>query len=137
RSNGNIDLPIGPGKLLMGNSSGVLARIVENWRMGGLYTLSSGLWSSISAQSMLYANGVPDVANAALLQEMLDSAGVKWGVKGSTAFLEGDYFDRTKWVKVADPQCGNVTPLQNLNGLQTGTTARCNLQAIAKIVPAG
>jgi len=137
RSNGNVDLPFGPGKLFLRNSSGVIARIAENWRLGGIYTISSGAWSSISAQSMLYANGVPDVTNADLLKELLDSAGVKWGVKGSSAFLEGDYFDRTTWQKVPDPQCGLVTPLQNLNGLQTGTTPRCNLQAIAKIVPAG
>src|SRR5262249_51374061 len=39
--------------------------------------------------------------------------------------------------KTSDPQCAGVTPLQNLNGLQSGTVARCTLQALAKVVPAG
>ncbi len=42
RSNGNIDLPIGPGKFLLGNSHGVLAHVIEGWRFGSIYTLSSG-----------------------------------------------------------------------------------------------
>jgi hypothetical protein len=137
RSNANIDLPFGPGKLIAGNSGGVLARVIEGWRVGTIFTVSSGAWTSITAQSMLYANGVPDVANPALLQEMLDESGVKWGVTAANGSLEGDYFDRTKWVKVADPQCWAVTPLQNLNGLNPGTAPRCTLQAIAKIVPDG
>jgi hypothetical protein len=138
RANGNIELPIGPGKLFLANSHGVFARAIEGWRVGGIYTISSGSWNSITAQSMLYANGVPDVVDPALLKELLDSAGVKWGVKSSaTGNLEGDFFDRNTWVKVQDPQCFSVTPLQNLNGLQTGTSPRCNLQAIAKLLPDG
>jgi hypothetical protein len=134
RTNGTIELPIGPGKLLLGNSHGVLARVFEGWKFGGIYTLSSGSWSNITAQNMLYGNGVPDVVDPALLQELLGEAGVKWGVKSATGVVEGDFFDRTKYVKVSDPQCGNVTALQNLNG---GAVPRCTLQAIAKIVPAG
>src|SRR5438045_3237922 len=83
---------------------------------------------------MLYASGVPDVVDSALFQEMMSGAGVKWGVKSATGVVEGDFFDRTKYVKVSDPQCGNVTALQNLNG---GAVARCTLQAVAKVVPAG
>ncbi len=142
RANGNIELPIGPGKLLFRNSHGVFARAIEGWRLGGIYTISSGAWTSITAQSMLYFNGVPDIANAGLLKEMLDNAGVKWGVPGNTSnLLEGDFFDRTKWVKVADPQCAGVTSLQTLSGTSatvngiTTFTPRCTLQAIAKIVP--
>jgi hypothetical protein len=137
RSNGNIELPIGPGKLLLGKSSGLLSRAIEGWRLGGIYTISSGQWASITAQSMLYANGVPDVADPTLLKELLSDTGVKWGVKSAAGVVEGDFFDRTKWEKVEDPQCFNVTSAQNLNGLATGTTPRCNLQAIARIVPAG
>jgi hypothetical protein len=135
RTNGNVELPIGPGKLLLGKSHGVLARAIEGWRFGSIYTLSSGPWASITAQSMLYGNGVPDVADPALLKELLGNAGVKWGVRSpSGTTIEGDFFDRTKWVKVADPQCANVTALQNLNG---GAVPRCTLQAVARVVPAG
>jgi hypothetical protein len=137
RTNGNIELPFGPGKLLFGNSNGILARAIEGWRFGSIYTLSSGPWTSITANNGLYANGVPDVSNPALLKELLDSAGTKWGVVSAAGQVEGDYFDRSKWIKVTDPQCLNVTSAQNLNGLATGTSPRCTLQAIAKIVPDG
>ena len=136
RTNGIIELPVGPGKLLLGNSHGPLARAIEGWWLGGIYTISSGAWSSITAQNQLYANGVPDVADPALLKELLNNAGVKWGVKSLTSGNpEGDFFDRTKWMKVSDPQCAGVTSLQNLNA--TGGIATCTLQAIARIVPDG
>jgi len=135
RTNGNIELPIGPGKLLLGNSHGPLARAFEGWRFGGIYTLSSGNWNSITAQNELYGNGVPDVTNAALLKELLADRGTKWGVKSAAGVVEGDYFDRTKFVKVPDPQCAAVTSLQGLN--VPGPFARCNLQALARVVPAG
>ena len=99
------------------------------------FTLSSGAWTSITTNNSLYANGVPDVVNSDLVEELLGEAGVRWGTPASNnALLEGRYFDPDKWVKTADPQCGTVTALQNLNG---GATARCTLQALAKIVPAG
>ena len=136
RTNGNIDLPIGPGRPLLGNSTGFLARAVEDWRFGFIYTLSSGPWVNITAANMQYANGVPDIANADLLKELLAGAGTYWGAPAGL-FTEGRYFDPAKWTKVPDPQCATVTPLQNLNGLQTGASNRCVLQAVAKIVPAG
>jgi hypothetical protein len=136
RTNGNIELPIGPGKLLLGSSHGVFARAIEGWRLGGIYTLSSGAWSSITAQNELYANGVPDVADPALLKELLNNAGTKWGVRSpSGTTIEGDFFDRTKWVKVSDPQCAGVTSAQSLNA--TNGIATCTLQAVARIVPDG
>jgi hypothetical protein len=69
RTNGIVELPVGPGKLLLGNSKGVVARAFEGWRWGNIYTLSSGAWSSITGQNMLYANGVPDVGDPALLKD--------------------------------------------------------------------
>jgi hypothetical protein len=136
RTNGIVELPIGPGKLLLRNSHGALARAFEGWQWGNIYTLSSGAWSSITAQNMLYANGVPDVGDPALLKELLNNADVKWGVTNPAGTqLEGDFFDRTKWIKVQDPQCANVTSLQSLNS--TGGIATCTLQAVARIVPSG
>src|SRR5262249_8391893 len=79
RTNGNIELPIGPNRLLFGGSSGIVARAIEGWRFGFIYTVSSGVPTSIQAQNMLYANGVPDVVNADLLKELLNDAGVSWG----------------------------------------------------------
>jgi len=133
RTNGNIDLPFGPGKVLFGGTSGVLARAIEGWRFGFIYTLSSGPYVNIGAASMLYANGVPDVVNADLLKELLSDAGVRWGIPTSatSGLTEGRYFDPDKWVKVTDPQCAAVSPQITVGNI------RCNLQAVAKVVPAG
>jgi hypothetical protein len=130
RTNGNIDLPIGPSRLLFGGSSGILARAIEGWRFGFIYTVSSGVPTSITAQNMLYANGVPDVVNADLLKELLNDAGVRWGAPAGL-FTEGRYFDPTIWTKVQDPQCAGVSPQITVGSV------RCLLQAVAKIVPAG
>jgi len=137
RSNGTIELPFGPNKLLLGNTSGWLARAIERWQLGLILNLTTGAPTSITATSMLYANGVPDVVYPVDFNKI---KGVNWGTRNGN-FLEGRYFDNNDlFVKVDDPQCLNVTPNQNLNGLTplTGTPSlRCNLDALAMAVPAG
>src|SRR4030095_8559991 len=59
---GTFALPIGPQKMLFGSSSGLAARLLENWEASWIVNLSSGPPLNISAQSMLYGNGVADVA---------------------------------------------------------------------------
>jgi hypothetical protein len=130
RVNGNVELPFGPGRLLLGNSSGFLARAVEGWRIGLIYNLSTGNWMSFTAQNMQYGNGVPDVVNADLYTELIGDAGVKWGIPISNNWTEGAYFDPAKWIKVRDPLCGSVS-----SQITQGAVV-CNLQAVAKIVPA-
>lgn len=137
RTNGIFELPIGPNKLLLGNSAGWLARAVERWQLGVLYNLSSGAPTSITASSMLYGNGLPDIVYPV---DFNDLKGVRWGVKAGN-FLEGRYFDNNDlFVKVDDPQCNAVTNLQNLSGLAPATgspSLRCTLDALAMAVPAG
>ena len=137
RTNGVIDLPFGPNKLIAGNSSGWVARAIEGWQLGLIYNLNSGAPSTITAANMLYGNGVPDIVYDV---DFNDLKGVQWGTK-SGAFLEGRYFDNNdKFLKIADPQCSAVTNNQNLSGLVPATgapTLRCTLQALAMAVPAG
>src|SRR6185436_6885762 len=64
RSNGSFALPIGPGQLLLRNSSGVLARAIEGWQLGWIVNMNTGQPLSIAAQNMLYNNGTPDVVGA-------------------------------------------------------------------------
>jgi hypothetical protein len=130
RAHGNVELPFGPGRPLLGNSSGVLARAMEGWRVGFVYNLSTGNWMNFGAQSTQYANGVPDVVNADLYRELIADAGVHWDIPTSNNFTEGSYFDPASWTKTADPQCGAVSPSI------TQGSVRCLLQAVAKIVPA-
>jgi hypothetical protein len=62
RTNGVIELPIGPNKLLFANSSGWLARVTERWQAGVILNLSSGTPTSITALGGLtYGTTVPDV----------------------------------------------------------------------------
>ena len=119
RANGSFALPIGPGKLLFGKSSGVFARALEGWQMGWVADVSSGNPLSIAAQSMLYANGVPDIVGPFELK----SAGVRWGtVTTSTGQTNGSYFDLTKYKIVRDPQCA---------ALSSALAPLCTLQAVA------
>jgi hypothetical protein len=117
RTNGSFELPLGPNKLFFTNSSGILARIAENWKAGWIVNLISGAPSSITAQSMLYAGGTPDVVGP------LDTkyASVTWGT-GSSA-TSANYFAPGAFQYVKDPQCAAVTTAQNL-------ASSCNLQAV-------
>jgi hypothetical protein len=113
RSNGTFALPIGPNKLLLGNSSGVLARAIEGWTMSWILNTTSGAPASITGANMLYANGVPDVVGP-----FNPSAGrVQWD-DGAPA---GNYFGDA-YTKVSDPQCLSIA--SNLRSL-------CTLNAIA------
>jgi hypothetical protein len=42
RANGTLELPFGPGKALLGGSSGFLARLVESWQLGSIFNVFSG-----------------------------------------------------------------------------------------------
>ncbi len=98
RTNGSFALPFGPGQMLFRNSSGVLARAVENWQMSWIMDLTSGAPANIIAQNMLYANGVPDVVGK------FDPKGhVEW----KSGSLSGNYFG-DKYRKAPDPQCGSI-----------------------------
>ena len=57
-----------PGKMLLRNSSGVLARLVEGWATSFIVNLSTGQPMSVSAANMLYAGGVPDVVGAIFVE---------------------------------------------------------------------
>jgi hypothetical protein len=137
RTNGTFELPFGPNKPLFPNASGWIARAIEQWQLGLIYNLSSGYPMSITATSMLYGNGVPDVRHPVDFNKL---KGVRWGIPASRQntttsplLLEGRYFDNADlFVTVDDPQCASVTSLQ---GLSSG--GRCTLNALAMVVPVG
>jgi hypothetical protein len=120
RSYGTFELPMGPGKLLLGSSSGVLARLIEGWQTSFIVNLSTGQPMSISSSYLngitasptgRYGNSVPDVVGA------FSSKGfgnVEWNGDFGTFF--GNDFARAR-----DPQCGSVAP---------ELASYCTLQAI-------
>jgi hypothetical protein len=124
RTNGTFELPIGPNKLLLGSSSGWVARAIERWQVGVIYNLFSGPHTSITMNTMLYGNGLPDVRHPVDFNEL---RGVRWGIQNGP-FLEGRYFDTNdKFVTVRDPQCLSIAVAANF----------CTLNALAMVVPAG
>ena len=113
KANGSFALPIGPNQLLFGNSSGPLARIIEGWQMTWILDVGSGAATNISAQSMLYGNGVPDLVG----NFDPNSGKVQW----ADGALAGNYFN-DGFTRVKDPQC-----LAIHSSLQT----LCTLSAVA------
>jgi len=138
KNNGIFELPFGPGKLVLGNSNGLLARLVESWRLSGIFNFVSGRPNTISAQQMLYqGTGTPVITPEGI------AAFGEWPAKfGSIHWEEGartgSYFDPDTFLRVPDPQCARVTPLQNLDGFSSASpAARCTLQALARPLPQG
>jgi hypothetical protein len=115
RTSGTFELPIGPGRPFLGNSSGVLARVTEGWRMSWIFNSNTGAPISIAAANMLYANGTPDIVGP------FDP---KSGTVSFTGGPTGNYFSRELYKQVLDPQCASVTTTQNLRNL-------CTLSAVA------
>jgi hypothetical protein len=85
RTNGTFELPMGPNKLLFGNTSGALARALERWQAWVDLQLNSGYPVSITAPEMLYGNGVPDIV---YLSTSTKSREPVWGIRNGS-FLEG------------------------------------------------
>jgi hypothetical protein len=138
KSNGILEFPVGPGKLLLGNSSGWLARLVESWQLSGIFNMVSGRPNTIGASNGLYAGtGTPVITpeGVAVFGEWPAKFGsVHWNEGAVT----GSYFDPDTFVRVPDPQCARVTALQNLDGFSSASpSARCNLQALARVLPSG
>jgi hypothetical protein len=145
RTNGTFELPMGPNKLMFGNSSGFVARVIEHWQLGVIYNYNTGNYANVGVASgpttnnMLYGNGVPDIVQTPFTDAALkamSNASTSWNTRIPTGY-EGRYFG-DQFGRVDDPQCANVTSLQNLNGLAVaGGVRRCTLSALAYIVPDG
>jgi hypothetical protein len=130
RSNGTFELPIGPNKLLFGNSSGWIARAIEKWQTSFIYTLPTGpLASLVGSGNMLYANPRPDVVGP-------------WNnPRGNVTWQSatGSFFGSpSPYVSFKDPQCANGT-VANDAGDPGGFNLlnSCTLLGLAQIVPTG
>ena len=140
RSHGTFALPFGPNKPLGGNTSGWVARALEDWQLSAIFQMTSGIPMSIAAQSHLYEslsssnfgfppgdNAPPDltVAGAEAFGDLRGIGEVTW--QGDT----GTYFADYNFTRVADPQCLGVT--DSPSGFRQTLRSRCNngLTAIA------
>jgi hypothetical protein len=136
RTNGTIELPFGPNKVLFGNSSGWVARLIERWQASLILNLSSGRPDSITALGGLtYASGgvtsgaitVPDVVGPFDLR--------KGHMEWDGAANEGRYFGED-FVVVPDPQCALANRTDTM-GFNLAANVNCGLQAVARVVPEG
>src|SRR5262249_25079061 len=100
RSYGTFELPLGPNKLLLRNSSGWVARVVEGFQTSFIINLSTGQPTSVVAGNTLYNNGVPDVVGPFLPKSF---GNVRWNGQYGSYFGSG-----TGFTKITDPQCGQV-----------------------------
>jgi hypothetical protein len=127
---GTFALPIGPQKLLFGNSHGVAARLLENWQTSWVVNVSSGAPLNIGAASMLYANGVPDIVGP-----FSRNRNYSW----ANGALSGNYFSDSNnqplYSVTKDPQCTNpsivapsLTALCTLNALKNNSSGQVVLQ---------
>jgi hypothetical protein len=96
RGHGTFQLPFGPGRLLGGNTSGLLARLIEGWQFGTIFSMSSGAPLNVVGTNTIYANGTPDVVGALPRQGDLNWTGVF-----------GNYFSE-QYRNVQDPGCASV-----------------------------
>jgi hypothetical protein len=124
RSNATFELPIGPNKLFLGNTSGWLARLAERWQTSIIFNLATGSPTSISstygagnAPTGLYANSVADVVGPFNLRK----GSVHWGDPGGSGVLVGGYFENGALGKVDDPQC---------RAIAASLQAFCSLDAV-------
>jgi len=99
RTNGTVELPIGPNKLFFGNSSGWVARLIERWQTSFILNMSTGQPSSITgAGTMRYGN-----ARYATTVDWKEPRGhAEWnGPNGNT----GTYYGTDTYYNARDPQC--------------------------------
>jgi len=98
RTNATLELPIGPNKLLMGNSSGWVARIVERWQTSFIFNASSPVYSTLNpGQSHFYNFSGYDVAST---NWVLPTSDFKWNEGTNNGTIYGD-----NYISVTDPSC--------------------------------
>jgi hypothetical protein len=100
---GTFELPIGPNKLLFANSSGFWARLAEGWQASWVANLVSGSPANVSAQSMLYGLGVPDIVGPFDIKNL----NYFWKEGNAAGNIFADENGNSIYTRVKDPQCNN------------------------------
>jgi hypothetical protein len=116
RSNVLWELPIGPGKMLLGGTRGVFARILERWQVGAIYNVFSGQPISLLA-TLNTINALGDDNTAVVAGALPRSIGHAQTTGNSVIYFQG-------LTQVADPSIAGMTTLGGIQG-------RATLRAIA------
>jgi hypothetical protein len=139
RGHSTFELPIGPSKLLFGNTSGLIGRLLEDWQVSAIFNLSSGIPMTIAGRSGLYesissSNFTPFSFSTSVAPADLTPAGAAMfgnfkgmgQVEWKEGAASGTYFPGNTFVRVPDPQCNAVTTQDGLRNICT-----TQLQAVA------
>jgi len=119
---GTFDLPIGPQQRFLGSTHGIAGRLLENWQTSWVVNLSSGAPFSVTAQSMLYANGVPDIVGP-----FSTKSSFAWPNGAKQGNLFADSSGQPLYAFTKDPQCSNT-------GLVAASLAsQCTLNAVQRV----
>ena len=112
RSNGTWQLPFGPRQKLLGNSNGMVARIVERWQLGAIFSWNSGAPLTLLSGRSTITGGTtitPDIVGS-----------FPKNIGGVTKVANGvTYFSGL--TQVTDPDRANVTTAQSAQSSYTGT----------------
>jgi len=130
RMNSIVELPMGPNKLLLGNSSGWIARAVERWQTSFILNAASATQASaLPGTSHFYGNPGFEIASP---NWVLPTADFKWS--GNSGSLYG-----TDFTSVADPQCSNpaIVTAGDTMGTNLQPSNVCGIVALAKRNPDG
>jgi hypothetical protein len=119
RSFGTFELPFGPNKLLAGNTSGWVARLIEGWKVGTIFNMSSGAPLNVLGGLTLYNAG--STANPIAPPDAVGAVPREGQVVWSPGQIFGNYFTQN-FQRVPDPQCRN---------LAANLTQWCTLNALA------
>jgi Carboxypeptidase regulatory-like domain len=134
RTNGTLELPLGPGKWFFANSSGVLARLLERWQIGAILNLSAGRpVTLLGASGLNYGSSTsstdPNIAVDVVGNFNVRKADLYWdGVNNRGSLFGKD----NPYITVTDPQC----PATGTGQTAYPTSVTCGLTAVAELVPA-
>jgi hypothetical protein len=123
RNSGTWELPFGPGQLLLRSSGGILARIVEQWQLGGIFNMFSGQPVSFGSNVSSFnaeTDGTPNQLGD------LPRTGVVTRVADGVVFFPS-------LSQVADPLVAGIT---NAQGLQARSTLRAIVDSSGRLVMA-
>jgi hypothetical protein len=130
RMNGTFELPVGPNKLLFGNSNGWIARAIERWQTSFIFNAASATrTSALPGTSHFYGNPGFVIAST---NWVLPTPNFQWS--GNSGNLYGDTY-----TSAPDPQC--TDPTQVTAGDRMGTNLQasnvCTIVALARRNPDG
>ena len=137
RTNGTFELPIGPGKLLLPQSTGLVGRLLEHWQTGFIFNVSSGNPRTVIGAHTMYATGNQNLDagqnRADLVAPQLFSPNTKGHLVWDPAGNHGFFYGKDKFKTVADQQCaaGGVTDHTDEMGFNLLNSGVCTLQSIA------